>query len=356
MNLIKNFKRILIIIFLLFIFTLFGTNIYYFRAKIQKLSQELQTEKTNFEKFDKEKSELQNNYVKLQNDYNKLQSDYQTISADRENLMTQVKGLLADRTLARELEGTVEKSKTDMEALQKDKQAILDENISLQKQIEDFKTTQKQLIKEREQLAATLEKERAKSFLKNLEQQKASLQKENSELLNKLKAVEASFSKLKDSEAKTRENLSKVIKEADALKDKLDRANQGYAAAIEKNKELQRKVADLPQKFSEIARQNKVLIRQTSNMHYNLGVFYTKQKDYSRAIAEFEKAVELTPDDAYAHFNLGYIYAEYVVNRQKAIGHFQKYLRFAKKDDKDVDWVKKYILTWESWQGKQPME
>jgi len=91
-------------------------------------------------------------------------------------------------------------------------------------------------------------------------------------------------------------------------------------------------------------------------MHYNLGVFYSKQKEYSRAVSEFEEAVKLRPDDAYSHFNLGYIYAEYLVNRPKAIEHFRHYLRLAKKDDKDLDWVKKYILTWQAWAGKEPME
>jgi len=44
------------------------------------------------------------------------------------------------------------------------------------------------------------------------------------------------------------------------------------------------------------------------------------------------------------------------VDRSQAVEHFQHYLRNAKKDDRDVDWVKKYLLTWESWGGKKPME
>jgi tetratricopeptide (TPR) repeat protein len=91
-------------------------------------------------------------------------------------------------------------------------------------------------------------------------------------------------------------------------------------------------------------------------MHYNLGVFYTKNKEYPRAIAEFEKSIELNPEDPYAHFNLGYIYAEYLVDRPKAIVNFRKYLSLLKTDDKDADWVKKYILTWQTWEGKKPIE
>jgi tetratricopeptide (TPR) repeat protein len=97
-------------------------------------------------------------------------------------------------------------------------------------------------------------------------------------------------------------------------------------------------------------------MRQTSRMHYNLGVFYSKRKEYSRAAGEFERAVEITPDDAYSYFNLGYIYSENIVNRPKAIEYFRRYLQYARKDDKDADWVKKYILTWETWQGKKPVE
>ena len=91
-------------------------------------------------------------------------------------------------------------------------------------------------------------------------------------------------------------------------------------------------------------------------MHYNLGVFYMKQKQYPRSVSEFSKAVELNPQDAYAHFNLGYIYSEYMPNRKKAVEHFKQYLRYVDKNDKDIDWVRKYIVTWEAWDGKVPMQ
>jgi len=129
-----------------------------------------------------------------------------------------------------------------------------------------------------------------------------------------------------------------------------------YEQAMVKNRLLEKKAEQLPVKFAEMARENKVLLKETALMHYNLGVFYTKNKEFARSIAEFEKAIELNPDDPYAHYNLGYIYAEYLVNRQKAIANFRKYLDLLKTDDKDSDWVKKYIITWQNWEGKKPME
>ena len=91
-------------------------------------------------------------------------------------------------------------------------------------------------------------------------------------------------------------------------------------------------------------------------MHYNLVVFYTKNNEYDRAVAEFEQCIKINPNDAAAHFNIGYIYSEYLVNRKRAMEYFRHYLRLAKSDDPDVDWVKKYMLTWETYEGKMPMQ
>jgi len=90
-------------------------------------------------------------------------------------------------------------------------------------------------------------------------------------------------------------------------------------------------------------------------MHYNMGVSFIKSKDYKRAIKEFQKVLEQDPYDAYANYNLGYIYAEHLVDRPAAIEYFQKYLTYA-KDAKDTDWVKKYILTWQTWYGRENLK
>ena len=166
---------------------------------------------------------------------------------------------------------------------------------------------------------------------------------------NSLKKAQSEIKKLQASGSQLKEKTDK-------LENDVRKMNQAYSEAAKKNKLLAKKVTEKPRQFAELARQNKVLIRRTANMHYNLGVFYLNQKKYPRAVAEFTKAVELRPEDAYSHFNLGYIYAEYLVNRTKAIEHFRNYLRYVKKDDRDVDWVKRYIITWQSWQGKEPME
>lgn len=356
MNNLKPSSRKNIIILVLILFFALGAIGISLLIKFQKVTSQFKSTKSGYEKLVKESQDSRNNFNKIQSDLAKMEKDYKAISQDRDNLLTQIKGLLADKNRLLELERILDKAKLDIEDLKKEKQTLLDENISLQSKIKEFETVKRQLITEKEQLQETLETERAKSFVKKMEQEKANLQKENSDLTSKLKQLQSEFNQLKLSATKTKEELDKSAKALGEAKEDLGKFKDDYAEAVKKNKAFEQKVTETPKKFAEIARQNTVLIKQTSQMHYNLGVFYMNQKDYSRALAEFEKALELTPDDAYSHFNIGYIYAEYIVDRQKAIEHFRNYLRLAKKDDKDVDWVKKYILTWETWKGKQPIE
>lgn len=44
--------------------------------------------------------------------------------------------------------------------------------------------------------------------------------------------------------------------------------------------------------------------------HMWIGLYYTKEKNYSKAIESYEKAVNLDPNSPNAYFNLGYVFAE----------------------------------------------
>jgi tetratricopeptide (TPR) repeat protein len=328
----------------------------HFVLKSNKLSGELKNQQNTGDNFNKENIALKKNYAKIQDDYEKIQNelsrlkkDYETLVVDRDNLFGRVKSLSQESDRADQLAASLEKLKADMQVLEKGKQKVQAQNLDLKKQIKDFITIQKQLLREKEQLTGALEKFKDTSAVGRLEKEKASLKEENAKLANSLKETGLEIGKFKENESKLRQEIKQLTEQTDKL-------NKDYAEAVKKNKAFEKQVIDMPVKFAEVARQNTALVRETANMHYNLGVFYMKQKDYSRAVSEFEKSIELTPDDTYAHFNLGYIYAEYLVSRPKAVEHFRQYLRLAKKDDKDVDWVKKYILTWEAWSGKQPLE
>jgi len=321
-----------------------------------KLKSELAKKSESLKQATLTGSELQHTLIKARNEFADLQKKLDEVSQQRQQLDVQVKGLLADRSLARKLEGDVETFKADKEiilkqkeAAEKEKQELNNQIAALKEKIKGLETVQVQLYREKEQIAKDLEDLRDKTSIKKLEDEVKALKKENSSLASDLKRSRDELLRLKP-------ELEKAKEQVQSQEQKIQSTQQKFEDAAQKNKALEHTFVDAPLKCAQIARQNKVLIRRTANMHYNMGVFYTKQKEYSRAIAEFEKAVELAPDDAYSYFNLGYIYAEYIQQRQKAIDYFRKYLQYADKKDKDVDWAKRYILTWQAWDGKEPME
>ena len=308
--------------------------------------------------------------LELKNKYAKLDKDYAAVIADRDNVLFQAKFLLSQKEKVREAEASFEKMRKESEAVEQEKKEAESKNLELQNEIKGLEEKIEELIgekgraiNEKKQLEELIARERDKNPILKLEDEKARL-KEGFALANadikqakaELKQSQAQVNKLNSEILKSRQELSVSKEQAEEGRRKVESLKRDYAQALDKNRTLEEKVVQVPKKFAEIARQNKALIKQASNMHYNLGVFYTKNKEYSRAVAEFEEAVKLRPDDAYSHFNLGYIYAEYLVNRPKAIEHFRNYLRVARKEDKDMDWVKKYIITWQAWGGKEPME
>jgi chromosome segregation ATPase len=349
-------KKIILVIFIIVVAVVIAGINRNFSSKLSKISSQFENTKSDYAKLAKENQDLKAENSRLQGDFARIEKDFKASVADRENMLFQIKSLLPEKERIPELEASIENLKKQIETLQKEKQGITDNNLMFREKYKNLEAFKNQLLKEKAQLLETLERERAKSFIPKLEQDKLALQKENNDLNNKLKLSQADYVALKQNEAKSKDELSKASKELENAKDDLKKLGDEYSKALEKNKTFEQKVREMPIKFAEMARQNKALIRQTANLHYNMGVFYSKQKEFSRAVVEFEKAIELTPDDAYSHFNLGYIYAEYLVNRPKAIEQFRQYLRLARKDDKDVDWVKKYILTWESYQGEKPVD
>lgn len=312
----------------------------FFAGKSQDLSRKLEAITPDYQKLGREDQELKDKFTASI-------KENEALKLDRDNVLAQAKSLMGERNRANELAASLEKASLEISQLQKEKQEIQNYNFNLKEKFKKYQELQAQITKERDGLKLAYEEAKKDAAIKKSKKEQVKLVKEkiSAEINLKNKEIEqlkAQKTKLEE----TKKGLTLQVKEQ----------KNAIAQAINKNKRLEGEVNNLPRKFSEIARQNKRLIRETAEMHYNLGVFYTKNKEYGRAIAEFEKVVEITPDDAYAHFNLGYIYAEYLVNRKKAVEQFRHYLQLAKSDDKDADWVRKYLLTWETYEGKKPVE
>ena len=57
-------------------------------------------------------------------------------------------------------------------------------------------------------------------------------------------------------------------------------------------------------------------MRTVNTKHYNRGNAYYKQRKYDEAIASYQKAITINPNDADAHYNLARVYA---LNNEKAL-------------------------------------
>ncbi len=60
--------------------------------------------------------------------------------------------------------------------------------------------------------------------------------------------------------------------------------------------------------------------------HYNLAIIYENCGKYSEAAQEYEKVLELDPNDADVHYNLGIVYDDFIQDNEKAVLHYSRYL------------------------------
>ncbi|MFA6216215.1 MAG: tetratricopeptide repeat protein [Candidatus Omnitrophota bacterium] len=296
----------------------------------------------------------------LKSEYDKLKKEYEKVVADRDNVLTQSKNLLEYKAKYLEVDVQIKKlqdeknklqvaldaSKSQSEEVEK---SLGEENAALKKGAKELQDQINLLAEEKLTLKNAVDKlEIDYKVVPETRKEISRLQNDKRDLLRKYSGIEAKLKRYEERKLDADAQIEVYRRQVKEFK-------RRYEESMLKNHMLEKKAEAQPARIAEIARENKVLIKETALMHYNLGVFYTKNKEHARAIAEFEKAVELNPDDAASHYNIGYIYSEYLVNRPKAIEHFRKYLSLTKGNDKDVDWVKKYILTWQTWEGKKPM-
>ena len=268
-----------------------------------------------------------------------MQKENELIKKDYAALLAQMKGLLADSRRVKESQSLSEKDKANMAFLEKEKEAVKAENIALKNKLNRLEELERKLLKaSRDSLGNGNE----------LSAKKLKIKERRAEDINTQETALLTQSQPDDAQAK--ELQSKLEAEKKQLSRQAEEYKNKYLNELEKNNlSMQKTGNSLPQKFSEAVKKNEELLKETSGMHYNLGVFFIKNKEYDRAIVEFEKAIEMSPEDSYSYYNLGYIYAQYLIDRGKAVKYFRQFLQFVKNDDKDVEWVKDYLLTWESY-------
>jgi tetratricopeptide (TPR) repeat protein len=200
----------------------------------------------------------------------------------------------------------------------------------------------------REQLVRRVEASPQYMLVQNearaVRQENEGLKKTIAELDSKLKKSLEYIRKIQDRDFKYVQQLG-ALKETS---DKLAAQNQELTQA---NRSLNTTIDQAPDHVRGLAKQNEQLIRETAQMHYNMGVLFTDNQKYDMATKEFERALELDPNDQRAHYNLGYLYAEQFSKPDQATEHFKRFLELDPQSQQ-AEAVKSYLLEKHTYQGK----
>ena len=300
----------------------------------------------------------------LEKKYEVLLKEKEHIQKDRDNILEQIKILLKEKNIYQDAKSSIAKLKEENKVLGEEVQAANANNISLGEEAANFKIEWEKVLIEKEEeirllresiasLKRQMNKGARSKILKKLKEEITFLKKEKKDLRRFLKQSERAGDNGKKREEKLNNLLVNTENDMDKLQDEFARLQEVYKALLFENKGLRKDLAKIPGKFAEMAHENQKLIKQTATLHYNTGVFYFLHKEYKLAIQEFVKALEVCPDDANTHYNLGFIYAENLVNKPKAIKHFKEYLYITKGLDEYADKARRYILVWETYREKE---
>ena len=274
-----------------------------------------------------------------------LKQAFEAVTTDRDTLLEQIKRLMKEKE---DLFTVTDLHERVLKHTAEENRALKGQLEPLQQQHDKLEEQYRALVKAHEDLQQELAATQQKT---NEKQLKADLAKQQERHEQDAAALEQSKVRLKELQAretKLEEELPQLHAKFTALQDK-------YTWLLSENKTLKFKSKNVPADVTRLAREHEQLLKDLGDTHYNMGVLFVKGEDYVRAVKEFEKVVELRPDDGDAFYNLGLIYAEHLPDRKKAMTYFHRYLDINPRAQ-DASFVKQYIASWKAWEAKESLE
>ncbi len=298
--------------------------------------------------------ELASSFSKMKADYEALGKKYENLQTDRDNVLRQTKVLLAEKSKYTELEEAHEELEKAAKTTLLQRERLQKSIEQLKKRFGSFKDHYQNLEEAQRELQsnhAILEHENKNlkdALRKSVESspQYQSLSKEAKLLKNennKLKKLTDRIQKVEAREAKPKKQLT-IYKTTE--RDFKAR----NAQLLKDNKNLNLVVESSPKRFSDMAKENRDLIKETADTHYNLGVFYTGNKNYSMAVKEYQRALQINPNDPKIYYNLGYLYAE-LERHEDAMIQFKHFVEM-NPNGREAEAIRSYLLIRETYRGK----
>lgn len=213
---------------------------------------------------------------------------------------------------------------TANERLSLENKALKEENERLMRERRERMNEAKSARREKDDLIKTVRMMTAehREREETLEQQVEELEKSGTEL------------------AKDRDEFEEQI---EMMKQKID-----DLSALEKElADIKAERVQLKQKIAELSVNE--IVEDTgfpaqSRFHYNRGVAAFDSGRWRNSIREFKAALEVNPDDAESHFNLGVIYDTVRNDRARAIKHYLRYLELV-PDAPDADKIRTHVAS-----------
>ncbi len=209
--------------------------------------------------------------------------------------------LLKANSLNKELNQTKQlltKSQDETKRIQADKEKVAKENEKLSSDAISYLGINSQLQREKEKLQSAIDESKKSLAKKEVDLEKAQIALERLE--------------------------KKVIQEGSTRKNLYEKESEDLKKNIKSLEETLKKERGL--------------------YHYNLAVAFTQSKLFDEAIDSYEKSLSFDPNNADAHYNLGLLYTSARGMPEKALQHYQEYLKLKPDaDDKDevTGWIEK---------------
>ncbi len=300
---------------------------------------------------------------KLEKDHSDLKKKYEDLEVDRNNVLAQTKNLLQEKTKWQEMEGQLENLKKTNHIFMTQKDKILSDNQRLKNEIasmlgsfDSLKESYKELLAKQE--AAEKENADLRRLLTQqvqsspeyqvLDREAKRLRDENLKLGETINVLEDRIKKALDRIKKDQTREVSLVRQVHVQKQQLDNLRSQNGSLVKGNQDLNLLVNQEPERVQKMAAQNRVLVKETAEMHYNLGVFFTENKQFAQAEKEYLRALDFDPNNLKVHYNLGYLYAEDLEKHDKAMFHLEKFLQLD-PDSKESEAIRSYIAGREAW-------
>lgn len=177
-----------------------------------------------------------------------------------------------------------------------------------------------------------------------LAEQTKKFENEKSVILNQVRTSVSSFETFRTESRNEIDKLKQSVDDLEAERTKLtDELNSVQSLTKKEKEDLTSQVKSLNDQISEHKRQEdelvksirvkerSVMVSETAKLHYNLGNYYFKNRQYKSAAAEYRQALIYNDDDADIHFNLATVSDEYLGDYDTAITEYKRYLELKPK-------------------------